>query len=94
METQGESFIPHAMAKRGRSTEILAKTANKFGYDLAPRGMQAAGLGRGVVVVNNTDAPLVGSLTMPVLPGQTPDSMMRPLTYELRRIQRGGKYKR
>lgn len=34
-ETGGEAFIPLAEAKRGRSMEILAQTANHFGYGLA-----------------------------------------------------------
>lgn len=36
-ETDGESFIPHAMSKRVRSTEILLKTANLFGLDLVDK---------------------------------------------------------
>ena len=37
-ETQGESFIPHAMSKRKRSTQILAETASIFGLGLVDRG--------------------------------------------------------
>lgn len=37
-ETQGESFIPHAPAKRKRSTQILAETAGIFGLGLVDRG--------------------------------------------------------
>ena len=37
-ETQGESFIPHAMSKRKRSTQILAETADIFGLGLVDRG--------------------------------------------------------
>ncbi len=33
-ETHGESFIPHAMSKRKRSTQILAETASIFGLGL------------------------------------------------------------
>ena len=33
-ETKGESFIPHAPEKRGRSTQILAETARIFGMGL------------------------------------------------------------
>lgn len=36
-ETRGESFIPHAMEKRHRSTQILAETANLFGLGLVNR---------------------------------------------------------
>lgn len=37
-ETHGESFIPHAMSKRKRSTQILAETAHIFGLGLVDRG--------------------------------------------------------
>ena len=37
-ETQGESFIPHALSKRRRSTQILAETAHIFGLGLVDRG--------------------------------------------------------
>ena len=37
-ETHGESFIPHAMSKRKRSTQILAETARIFGLGLVDRG--------------------------------------------------------
>ena len=37
-ETHGESFIPHAMSKRKRSTQILAETAGIFGLGLVDRG--------------------------------------------------------
>lgn len=35
-ETGGEAYIPLAMAKRARSTQILGKVADKFGYGLVP----------------------------------------------------------
>lgn len=40
-ETGGETYIPHAIAKRGRSTQILAQTADEFGYQLVPKGAQS-----------------------------------------------------
>ena len=40
-ETDGETYIPHAIAKRGRSTQILAQTADEFGYQLVPKGAQS-----------------------------------------------------
>lgn len=46
-ETEGESFIPHAMSKRARSTEILLKTARLFGLNLvdgAGRPVRGRGL--------------------------------------------------
>jgi 2C-methyl-D-erythritol 2,4-cyclodiphosphate synthase len=33
-ETQGEAYIPYAMSKRGRSTQILGRVAGDFGYRL------------------------------------------------------------
>lgn len=39
-ETGGESFIPHAIAKRPRSTAILAETAAMFGYNLTPQHIE------------------------------------------------------
>ena len=40
--TQGEAFIPLAASKRARSSQILGKVANKFGYELVPNsGLQA-----------------------------------------------------
>lgn len=40
-ETQGESFIPHALSKRRRSTQILAETARIFGLELFDRSGNA-----------------------------------------------------
>lgn len=37
-ETQGESFVPHALSKRKRSTQIMVETADIFGMDLVDRG--------------------------------------------------------
>lgn len=39
-EAEGESYVPHAISKRGRATDILAATARKFGYQLVPNGAQ------------------------------------------------------
>lgn len=36
-ETGGEAYIPLALSKRARSTDILANVAQRFGFDLAPR---------------------------------------------------------
>lgn len=54
-ETGGESYIPWAPSKRGRSTKILNTTASAFGYDLMPKvgagnTVSAASVGRPVVV--------------------------------------------
>jgi TP901 family phage tail tape measure protein len=40
-ETGGEWYIPAAMSKRGRSTEVMRAAANEFGYDLVPRGARS-----------------------------------------------------
>jgi TP901 family phage tail tape measure protein len=37
-ETGGESYIPWAMDRRGRATDVLARTADEFGYALVPKG--------------------------------------------------------
>lgn len=42
-ETEGESFIPHAMSKRARSTEILRQTAQLFGLDLVDKAGKPVG---------------------------------------------------
>jgi TP901 family phage tail tape measure protein len=39
-DTANESYIPWAMDRRKRATDILGTTANGFGYDLVPQGMQ------------------------------------------------------
>lgn len=44
-ETGGESYIPHAMDRRTAAVGVLGYTADKFGYDLAPRS-QSAGVVR------------------------------------------------
>lgn len=40
-ETGGEWYIPAAMAKRERSTQVLAQAADEFGYALVPKGAQS-----------------------------------------------------
>lgn len=37
-ETGGEAYIPLAQVKRPRSSAILSRVADEFGYDLVPRG--------------------------------------------------------
>lgn len=93
--TQGEAFIPFAQDRRKRATKILGLTAERFGYDLTPRGMGGAGYGGaggGTTIIH--EAPLVGSLAVPAMPGQDAGPVVRELTYGLRRVQRGGKYNR
>ena len=60
-ETGGETYIPHAASKRGRSTEILRETAHRFGYDLT-----ASGSGSGTATMERPSGPmqLVGTLDL------------------------------
>lgn len=53
-ETGGESYIPWARSKRGRSLSVLAQTANAFGYDVVPmaNGGVLGGAGAGGVTNN------------------------------------------
>lgn len=88
-ETQGESYIPHAMDRRGRATAILSKTAEKFGYNLAPVGREAASDGR-VIIVRDQAAPLVGSLALTAGSRDDVPDLLGEMDYELRRLQRGG----
>lgn len=63
-ETGGETYIPHAPSKRGRSTQILAETASMFGYGLVPKGdtriNRTTILHRGNVVANDPREYLAG----------------------------------
>ncbi|MFG2143677.1 phage tail tape measure protein [Streptomyces sp. NPDC048696] len=88
--TGGESYIPHASAKRGRATSVLAATASKFGYRLAPRTLVDARAGRPQVVVVQ-QAPAIGSQTIHVTrAAATADDISSALAYQMRRAQRGG----
>jgi phage-related minor tail protein len=44
-EAGGESYIPHAMDRRGRATGILSATARQFGYQLVPTGAARFAMG-------------------------------------------------
>ncbi|MFH9426255.1 phage tail tape measure protein [Streptomyces sp. NPDC017529] len=88
--TGGESYIPHAAAKRGRATAVLARTADRFGYDLAPRRLVDAAAGRARVVIVH-QAPAIGSQTIHVR--QSPASandIADVVAYQIRRAKRGG----
>ena len=91
-ETQGESFIPHAMNKRKKSTQILGKTAARFGYDLSPRGMESAGGGRQIVVQQAARGPLVGQLTIPAMNRADASDTLHEVGRQLRKIERGGRW--
>ncbi|MFD8978674.1 phage tail tape measure protein [Streptomyces sp. NPDC059564] len=89
-ETQGESYIPHAAAKRGRATAVLSETAGRFGYGLVPRKLVDAGAGRAQVVVVQ-QSPAIGSQTINVAnsPASASD-IAASMAYQLRRAKRGG----
>jgi len=91
-ETQGESYIPHAMSKRSGSTKILNQTAAKFGYDLAPRGMEAANGGGRVIVQQAAAGPLIGSLTVPAMSREDAIPSITEVMYQTRKIERGGRW--
>ncbi|MDJ0383200.1 phage tail tape measure protein [Streptomyces sp. G-G2] len=89
-ETGGESYIPHAAAKRGRATAVLGATAGKFGYGLVPRTLVDAGSGRPQIVVVQ-QSPAIGTQTINVAnsPASAND-IAASMAYQLRRAQRGG----
>jgi len=91
-ETQGESFIPHAMSKRGKSTQILGKTAARFGYDLSPRGVESARGGKSVVINNGANAPMIGSLSLLANSRAEGQAAMGGVDYQMRKIMRGGRW--
>ncbi|GHE15329.1 phage tail tape measure protein [Streptomyces alanosinicus] len=89
-ETRGESYIPHAAAKRGRATAVLAETADRFGYGLTPRRLVDARAGRSQVVVVH-QAPAIGQQTIHVTrAGASADDIASAVSYQMRRARRGG----
>ncbi|MGW0731740.1 phage tail tape measure protein [Streptomyces sp. NPDC002851] len=89
-ETRGESYIPHALSKRGRATSVLAETADRFGYGLAPRRLVDAAQGRSQVVVVH-QAPTIGQQTIHVTrAGATANDIASAVSYQMRRARRGG----
>ncbi|MFK8848401.1 hypothetical protein [Streptomyces sp. Ac-502] len=88
--TGGESYIPHAAAKRGRATAVLARTADRFGYDLAPRRLVDAAAGRTQVVIVH-QAPAIGSQTIHVRQtSASANDIADVVAYQMRRAKRGG----
>lgn len=89
-ETGAESYIPHATAKRGRAAAVLAETADRFGYGLAPHRLVDAQAGRGRVVVVH-QAPAIGQQTIHVSgSAATADGIAATVAYQMRRARRGG----
>lgn len=58
-ETGGESYIPHALAKRGRAEDILSITAKKFGFGLVKQYADG-----GVVSKDGLDASMAWAQSM------------------------------
>ncbi|MEU7576722.1 phage tail tape measure protein [Streptomyces sp. NPDC041068] len=89
-ETGSESYIPHAAAKRGRATAVLAETADRFGYGLAPRRLVDAHAGRGQITVVH-QAPAIGQQTIHVSrAAASADDIAATVAYQMRRARRGG----
>ncbi|MEV6840299.1 phage tail tape measure protein [Streptomyces sp. NPDC051133] len=89
-ETRAESYIPHAVAKRGRATAVLTETADRFGYGLTPKRLVDAGAGRSQVVVVH-QAPAIGQQTIHVTrAGATANDIASAVSYQMRRARRGG----
>ncbi|MFF4606090.1 phage tail tape measure protein [Streptomyces sp. NPDC001339] len=89
-ETGGESYIPHAEAKRRRATAVLAETADRFGYGLAPRRLVDAAQGNTRVVVVH-QAPAIGQQTIHVTrSGASAGDIASAVAYQMRRARRGG----
>ncbi|MEU9334157.1 phage tail tape measure protein [Streptomyces sp. NPDC048290] len=89
-ETRAESYIPHAVTKRGRATAVLSETADRFGYGLTPKRLVDAGAGRSQVVVVH-QAPAIGQQTIHVTrAGATANDIASAVSYQMRRARRGG----
>ncbi|MDJ0323165.1 phage tail tape measure protein [Cryobacterium sp. PH31-AA6] len=81
-ETGGEAYIPLTPAKRGRSTEILADVAGKFGYQLVPVGAQSYA-GGGVNGGTAGGATWTGDVNVTTPPNEDPRILARGLAREL-----------
>jgi|UPI0008DA27BB TP901 family phage tail tape measure protein len=82
-ETGGEAYIPLTPSKRPRSTAVLADVADRFGYDLIPRG--AARYADGATTAAPTSA--AGDtfhITMPALPEPDADRVVREFVDEVK----------
>lgn len=81
-ETGGESYIPWAMSKRGRSTKVLSGTADAFGYSLMPNranaGAAMQALGGGNIRTNDSHNR---SFSFTVENMVVPDPVASPFAY-------------
>ncbi|MFD8516604.1 phage tail tape measure protein [Streptomyces antimycoticus] len=84
-ETGGEAYIPLGANKRGAATNVLGDVAHRFGLGLTDAGTSAR------VVIVREQAPVIGSLTIPVSqPRATAHQIADTVAYQMRRTQRGG----
>ncbi|REE61447.1 TP901 family phage tail tape measure protein [Streptomyces sp. 3212.3] len=100
--TGGEAYIPLGQTKRSSATQVLEDVAHRFGYTLTAQGV--TGLTRvdahpsggvQVVVVKQTDRPLIGHMPVTVTGGgdgrKTAQAMGAEVMRRLRAAQRGGR---
>lgn len=87
-ETGGEWYIPAALGKRQRSTQVLAAAASEFGYQLVPAGVQRFAQG------GSTHAPVApragATVNVYPQPGMSEETIGRiaaaELNYQLRSL--------
>ncbi|MFJ3248452.1 phage tail tape measure protein [Streptomyces sp. NPDC086782] len=100
--TGGEAYVPLGAAKRPAATQVLEDVAHRFGYTLTKHGvtgparMDAHPAGAvQVVVVKETERPLIGHMPVTVTGGGDGRSTAQHIGAEvmrrLRAAQRGGK---
>ncbi|MFI5799071.1 phage tail tape measure protein [Streptomyces sp. NPDC051677] len=100
--TGGEAYIPLGQAKRPSATQVLEDVAHRFGYTLTAQGVTGparvdahpAG-GVQVVVVKQTERPLIGQMPVTVTGGgdghQLAQEMGAEVMRRIRAAQRGGR---
>lgn len=100
--TGGEAYIPLGQAKRSAATQVLEDVAHRFGYMLTAQGVTGPARmdahpsgGVQVVVVKETDRPLIGHMPVSVTTGGDGRAVAQEMGAEvmrrLRAAQRGGK---
>ncbi|MEU6318090.1 phage tail tape measure protein [Streptomyces sp. NPDC047009] len=100
--TGGEAYIPLGQAKRSSATAVLEDVAHRFGYTLTAHGVTGPmrvdahpSGGVQVVVVKQTERPLIGEMPVTVTGGgdgrKTAQDMGAEVMRRLRAAQRGGK---
>ncbi|WP_217572555.1 phage tail tape measure protein [Streptomyces sp. GbtcB7] len=100
--TGGEAYIPLGQAKRSAAAQVLEDVAHRFGYTLTAQGVSGPARmdahlegGVQVVVVKETDRPLIGHMPVSVTTGGDGRAVAQEMGAEvmrrLRAAQRGGK---